>query len=236
MSYSRSHCGKGSSYSESFKRRWHRRHQWDLEQRIIQETIGRLENAESNRILDFAGGTGRIANRAVEEGHPTVVFDISPSMLAVAANTSNIMLVRGDCRRGVCFRANSFGLVTAFRFFPKAEPSLRRNAMAFIRETLAPGGFFLMNNHCNSPSLIRRMAVLIGGDPGVGYRHKELCQLMEDHGFRLEGEWPIAVFPVTDNRGRSWKRVAGCIDQIALHHHWLRPLAQNVVYLWRLIK
>ena len=199
--YSSSHVGRGTDYDESFAEMPLRSLMSTMEESAIGE-LARLTEAES--VLDFACGTGRIAEIVVRArpGARLVGVDIAESMLAVAkgrvpsgewlqADVSDLHTVVAD---------GSFDLVTAFRFFPNADPALRAAAVAAVAAAARPGGFVLLNNHRNfwSTSYVTRR--LTPGSDAPGARNADIVGPLLDRGFTVVARRSLGVTPHSDER------------------------------------
>src|SRR5690606_4357022 len=143
--YRSSHLGEGAGYHERFERHAWRAILWELEREILLDVLARrVPQPRSAPLLDFACGTGRIL--ALLEPHvgEAVGVDVSPSMLAVAEQqVRRATLLRCDLTREPALEGRRFDLITAFRFFPNAEPALRHEAMERLCGLLAPGGLLI---------------------------------------------------------------------------------------------
>ena len=197
-SYTYSHLHKGREYHAGFSTSPGRRMIWQLEQEILESIAA--ERGPFSSHLDFAGGTGRIA--AIMKRHCTTqyVLDVSQEMLAVAKeNVPGAKLIQRDFNEGVPEIAEaSQHLVTAFRFFPNAEPDLRNGAMRFIASRLKPGGHLICNNHRNfwSVPYVTQRLTFCGGTEGM--TNEEMVSLARAHGLSLERRYSMGVLPQTE--------------------------------------
>lgn len=233
--YTRSHLEKGKGYQEGFRRLPGRRMIWDLEQRILTRFV--QEWGPWNRCLDFAAGTGRIAGLTIDACSEQYLLDVSPTMLEVAKARFPGAIVRcGDFRDGTHdLPDGEFGLVTAFRFFPNAEPDLREAAMAFTASKVAPGGWVVCNNHRNFwsiPYLAQRAVFYRGGSGGM--RNQEMIALAKRHGLSLVRQYALGVVPQTERFAiLPWKVVAA-IERALLNGDLVRHgLGYNVIFIFR---
>jgi SAM-dependent methyltransferase len=128
---------------------------WNLEQRLL-DRIFAGELARPPRVaVDFACGTGRILRYLESRVDLTVGIDVSAEMLAHAkARCRRSLLIEHDVTRApLRDLPGPVDLITAFRFFLNAEPELRREALAWMRSVLTPGGALVANFHLNPRSL-----------------------------------------------------------------------------------
>jgi SAM-dependent methyltransferase len=156
-SYRESHLGaaKARSYDEDL---WDPRAakglDWLVEQRLLAGVLQSARSPALRSVADFACGTGRILEFLGRYFPASVGIDISPHMLALArARCPQAKLILGDVTTTPGLASGPFDLITAFRFFLNAEPSLQRDVLAWMRESLRPGGLVVVNFHLNPASL-----------------------------------------------------------------------------------
>lgn len=209
--YSGSHVGKGVGYADNFKALPCRAHMWELEQAVLRDQLKRLK---PRMILDFATGTGRIAALAKRtlRSSRVVGIDISGSMLSVAKKDApGVEFVEADGRAAIeLFGVGSFDSVTAFRFFPNAEPELREIAAEQIARLVRPGGHLIVNNHRGfwSPSYIAQR--MRPGGHARGMLNSAMAELFP--GFRLVETRSLGLWPQSERKPllmpmRLWKAV-----------------------------
>ena len=232
MNYSDSHLDKGEIYDERFN---HKPvfDQSRFERNIILEV---LRMCKPKKILDFACGTGRIleiVENVVEEEVSIIGMDISPSMLAVAKRRlKRTTIVEGNFR----FHPMSFeevNLVTAFRFFSNAEPSLREEAIRFMKHRMRQEGWLLFNMHNNCKSISNRLLSLKYGK-SFGVEEGEFIDFVKNEGFELVQMWSIGLWP-QDHRKYYLSSYLGTLLEkinyllLSEKHH----LGSNNLYLFR---
>ena len=194
--YRDSHLGKGETYDASFRRRPLRAAMWRVERRILSGILHRHLGGSPRRYLDFACGTGRVLTYLEPFAGESFGVDVSPSMLAVSrAKARRATLVEADLTRVPEAVSGPFDLITAFRFFPNAEPTLRDEVLRELRRRLAPDGLLVFNNHNNRESLRHKAgrALRLGGRTGA--THAELAAHVAAAGFRLLEAHPIGLVP-----------------------------------------
>jgi SAM-dependent methyltransferase len=148
--YRESHVGKGREYHDKFVRGPYRSVIWELEQLKLLEIWTRYRKRRSTPIglLDFACGTGRILQLFESRVDSAVGIDVSESMLEVARSLlPEAELLHADLTRQPVFADRRFEMITAFRFFPNAEPALRDDVMRELVRLLAKDGILILNNH-----------------------------------------------------------------------------------------
>ncbi len=157
LSYRTIHLGarKARSYDEDL---WDPRAakglEWLVEQRLLAEVL-RADVAPGPRsVADFACGTGRVLELLGRSFPSPVGIDISPDMLALARDRCpRATLILGDVTTTPRLASGPFDLITAFRFFLNAEPDLQSEVLAWMRESLRPGGIVVANFHLNPRSV-----------------------------------------------------------------------------------
>jgi SAM-dependent methyltransferase len=125
---------------------------WKIEQDQLGAIIADLRSTNPRiEALDFASGTGRITAFLEEHVDAVTGIEISESMCEIA---------RGSVKRAKILCTNilsgdqppeaKYDLITAFRFFLNAEPSLRRPALNALASRLRDkSSLLVINNHGN---------------------------------------------------------------------------------------
>lgn len=162
--YRQSHVGKGREYHDKFVRGPYRSVLWEIEQAQLLEILTRFRTRQpaSIGLLDFACGTGRVLELFESHVDSAVGIDVSQSMLEVArGHLSKAELLHADLTREPVLANRRFELITAFRFFPNAEPVLRNDVMRELVGLLAKDGILILNNHlrCNGTKMRLRRAI-----------------------------------------------------------------------------
>jgi len=181
--YTTSHYNKGGDYHEKFEKFIGRKIIWDLEKKIIEEFL--IDRKISNH-LDFASGTGRIAEFLKKRTDEQCLIDSSKKMLEFAKkilDTSKSTFIDEDFTKVNLNK--KFDLITAFRFFPNAEIFLRKEAMKFISEHLDDNGLLVFNNHYNFWSIPLSFARLTFRSNGFGMTHKEVLELVKANNLKI---------------------------------------------------
>jgi SAM-dependent methyltransferase len=234
MGYTESHKSKGRDYHDTFTPEVnpHRAMLWRLEQGVLDGIVSHHLQAEKVAHLDFACGTGRVLGHFRDRFASATGVDVAPSMMAVAREVApGAELVEADLTQRDVLGQRRFDLITAFRFFPNAEPELRRAVIGVLARHLAPRGVLVFNNHKNRNSIRSRVARLLGrasSEPTM--TDAEVRALVTQAGLRVVESIPLASLPFSDNhlilpipllemleRGASRLPVAG--------------IAQDVIYV-----
>lgn len=197
--YRSSHLGKGNEYHSIFTEKPHTAMLWTLEQRVLQELLDAHFPSERPTHLDFACGTGRVLSALAPRCRRSVGVDVSESMLGVAqTNNPNAELVLVDLTRENILEGQTFDLVTAFRFFPNAEDSLRLEALSVLTKLLSPRGVLIFNNHMNSKTLYRGVLRLTGRPRGHGMSLTEVEDLVATQDLKITDMFGLGSMPLND--------------------------------------
>lgn len=128
-------------------------------------------------------------------------------MLAVAqTRVAGGELILGDITEPHLFEGEQFDVVTAFRFFANAEPSLRRAVIEKISRILKPNGMLIANNHKNCLSLQYRLSrvksALSGRKPADTscMSTPTLTSLCRQSGLTLEATYAWGMLPGNESR------------------------------------
>lgn len=189
-----------------------------------QPMLNRIIEARKDRItrsIDFACGTGRILGLVEKHIDDCTGVDISPEMLKIAKkNVIRAKIVQGDVTQDSDLVKGPFDLVTAFRFFLRAEEALRGDVLTWIRSVISDDGYFVANFHMNPISIrgaIRKVQARIKGK-----NHRELSiasveKLLGEHGFEIEEllGYSHLFYRSVPNRGtaRIRRRIDGFIEK-----------------------
>ncbi len=224
MDYRESHLqsGKGESYQAAFSNNPYRSMIWQFEKTSLDHILATFYPDTQIDLLDFACGTGRIMNYFAERTRQAVGVDVSPSMLEVARNNvGKGRIIEADLTREDILGDRKFNLITAFRFFPNAQPELRIQVMRVLRNHLADNGYIVFNNHKNTGSIRNRLARLCGRKKYRGMSTAEISDLLKESNLNVVKVYPLAIFPASEKRPllpifilRSLETILG----------WIRPL------------
>jgi predicted TPR repeat methyltransferase len=152
--FSHMNPGKGDEYERMYETDPWLRYAWEREQATLLKILARHCQQPPIRWLDFACGTGRITRFLEGKVDEAVGVDVSEPMMAVAAkNVKRATLVHANLIENNVLDGQKFNLITAFRFFPKAEPELRDAALKVIAGLLSKDGRFVFNDHINRESM-----------------------------------------------------------------------------------
>ena len=115
---------------------------WLVEQQLLAQIIATQVPPEARSAADFACGTGRVLEFLGRRFPHPVGIDVSPDMLALARDRCpEASFITGDVTTAPDLAPGPFDLITAFRFFLNAEPKLRDEVMAWMRDALGQAGW-----------------------------------------------------------------------------------------------
>ena len=204
--YRESHLAEGAAYHDKFVRGPYRSAIWEIEQAKLEGIVSRFVAGRTTptRLLDFATGTGRILQLLEGRVASATGVDVSASMLEVAkGHLLRSELIEADLTREEALADRQFDLITAFRFFPNAEPALREEAMRALAALLAEDGILVINNHlrCSGSKMrLRRLRRRIRGKGNDRDLHcmtdREVESLAARRGLSIVESHPLAVIPV----------------------------------------
>ena len=195
-SYRESHVGLGPEYHAGFAENPRRTLIWALEQWILSDISKRFLVLEDTDHLDFACGTGRILGFFQDRVRSSTGVDVSSSMLRVAREVApNSRIIEADITRNDILTDRQFDLITAFRFFPNAEPELRKDAIEALYPKLRSGGYFVLNNHQNDSCLPYRLRRLLSNAAFQSTPARVVTEVIESVGFDIEQVYHVGVVP-----------------------------------------
>ena len=230
-SYTNSHFLKGEDYHKKFDDFPGRKIIWKLEKKIINFFIKKFKKKKIDSYLDFASGTGRIAKFLEKRKYKQYLLDSSPKMLNYAKTIlKKSIIINKDFNKKKNFK-NKFDLITAFRFFPNAEPELRKKAFKFLYYSLKKDGILIFNNHRNFwsiPYFIRRMTFR---SDGFGLTHNEIIKLIKPYKFKIMAYKSIGLLTDKENSSIILWSVVEKIENIIFKLKRSHRLGYNVIYV-----
>ncbi len=232
-SYRESHLHKGPDYHARFQENPRRALLWRLEQELLGRILRRFFAGRPIDHLDFACGSGRILALLEDRTRRSTGVDVSSSMLATArTNVRRAELIEGDLTRNDLLGGRHFDLITAFRFFPNAEPELRREAIAALAGRLAGGGILVFNNHRNLSSLTNRLARLVSrGRAGKeGMWESEVDALVAGADLETRARYQAGFLPETEAHVLPGRRWVAALERAATRLP-LASLSDDVLYV-----
>jgi len=231
--------GKGESYDRTFEKLPFRAALWKLEQRFLLKIAKRFYAGVDINHLDFACGTGRVTAFLADHVSTSTGVDISENMLEVARKQApSTELIEADLTRDDVLGDRKFNLITAFRFFPNAQPGLRSEAMSALVKHLADDGRIVFNNHRNTASLLYRLIRLVKRKRrgGVGMSPEEVRDLVGAAGLEIEKIYHAGILPVTDMHRVLPRFIFSAIEWPASACPICTSLAQDLLFVCRRTK
>lgn len=234
MSYRESHVKKGHDYSKSFEDVPHQAMVWQLERRVLDRIVAKYFPKDKPRHFDFACGTGRILGYLADRVRTSTGVDVSDSMLSVARQAvAGAEILKADITHEKVLEGRSFDLITAFRFFPNAEPSLRAEAIGEVVLHLDTKGILVFNNHMNTTSLRRAAQRLFGRRVRHSMSKTEVVNMVNKVGLQIVEQHPMAILPLPDNLLLLPPGLVAGIETMATILLGWTGLAQNTIYICR---
>ena len=205
---------------------------WGLEQAVLTDVLSTYFAGNRPRHLDFACGTGRVLSFLEPRCASSTGVDISDSMLSVSRrNSPGAEVIHGDLTRQPLLPGRKFNLITAFRFFPNAEPPLRDDALAALVPLLAEDGVLVVNNHLNSSSLSRTILTRLGRRPGHSMTRHEMEVLLTSHGLFVRRVRGLGLLPLADRHVRIAPRLVQQTERAVGRVGGFTDLAQDQIFI-----
>jgi SAM-dependent methyltransferase len=232
--YRNSHLseGKGEAYHRAFIDKPYRRMVWQFEKAILDKILNNFYDGATIRHLDFACGTGRILHYLADRTKESVGVDLSPSMLKVArAHNKKSKIIEADLTKEDVFGEKTFNLITAFRFFPNAQPELRAQAMQKINKHLATNGYIVFNNHIHSESLKYRLSKVLGRAKIKGMGSVEVNALIKENDLEIIKIYHLCVMPASERHTFMPRFLLQPLEKLMTHIPIFYKLAENHIYV-----
>lgn len=236
VDYRRSHlaANKGESYHREFSESPYRRMVWQLERAILDRILMMYPRNCEIHHLDFACGTGRILGHYKNRVTTSVGVDVSPSMLEVARKDQHHSeLIEADLTEDDVLRERKFNLITAFRFFPNAEPELRMKAMQVLVRHLHESGYMVFNNHKHTGSTRNRLARLCGRTNYKGMSMSDVEGLLAANDMEIVKTYHLCVFPASEKRVLLPPVLLRHIEGVFARCTLLRNFGENLIFVCR---
>lgn len=225
---------KGAVYDRRFETFGWRQYLWQKEQAVLHEIINTYFSDNEIHYLDFACGTGRILGAVKDRVHRCLGIDVSDSMLQQCRQKyPDACVVQADITRDDVLAGQQFNLITAFRFFPNAEPQLRLEAIDALAWHLSHDGLFVFNNHRNQSCPLFGLARLLGR-PLHTMHNQEVDALLDAAGFEIVKTYAFGALPAHD-RYPMWipAKAHELVDQQVNRLGWGRTLCQDTIFVCR---
>ena len=234
--YRDSHTAKnyGEGYHKTFKTHAYRMYTWELERCILSNIVKDQFKGGVGSHLDFACGTGRVLTYLEQYCDKSIGVDISESMLEVAKREiSNAQLVLGDLTQSDLLQNQRFDLITAFRFFLRAQPSLRNEAISKLAQHLDSDGYLVFNIHNNRTSISNKISKLY---TKIKYgkvvdrdemSYGEVVSLVRSHGLTITATHAYGTYPVFREDQKFPEKLTRLVDRFTKSKY----LSTYVIYV-----
>ena len=158
---------------------------WEIERSAIREILDRhVGRTVDKSLLDFACGTGRILRHLENDFQTATGVDVSPAMTALAhERVRKARIVVGDMINDASLLPGPFDVITVFRFFLNAEPTLREQALLALRKRMHEKSVLIANVHGSCPSL-RSLTIRIKSALQRGNEQEDINEISQ-RDFRL---------------------------------------------------
>jgi len=225
-----------ASYDAAFLKNPRRALFWTLEQRVLGDILNTRFSGRPIRLLDFACGSGRILALLEDGVQEAVGVDVSPSMIAIARRKSHkAQIIQGDLTRDDVLGDRRFDLITAFRFFPNAQPELRREVAKVLARHLERDGCLVFNNHMNTVSLLCRLERLLRLGSSTGMAPAEIHDFLDPVGLVVDRIYGIGWLPSYEHRLPLPAPLLCPIEACATRIGLFPGLAQDMVYVCKIV-
>ncbi|MGD0540345.1 MAG: class I SAM-dependent methyltransferase [Tepidisphaeraceae bacterium] len=214
---------------------------WHIERDQLHAIVSDLRSVKPRiEAMDFASGTGRITAFIEDEVDAATGIEISQAMCDIAATkVKRAKIVCADILPAGAPVEGKYDLITAFRFFLNADPSLRLAAMKALAARLRDERSLLVfNNHGNMWShklllwpyyRLKRMGKG-RGTTGNYLTTGQLRPMLEAAGLRLNRVLPSGFFSAKAIRVAGFARTLRW-EQRAAKSPLLGPLCVNQLYV-----
>lgn len=236
IDYRLSHLGKEKalSYHKQFAVNPYRSLIWEIERDTLTTLVARLYPDGVGSYLDFACGTGRVIGHLSGQIKNCLGVDVSPDMLEIASlENPDLQFISGDITSEPLLGDLRFDLITAFRFFPNAQPELRLACMKALAHNLDKGGILIFNNHKNRNSVIYRVGHILRGKRQTSMSLRECTELASAAGLVVESRYFIGVLPVTERYRFLPIWIIRIMERALSKIPLIRSLAHDIVFVCR---
>jgi SAM-dependent methyltransferase len=223
--YDRERYGPGAYYSFI----------WDLQRPLLTRTaLAVAARTPRPRYLDFACGSGRVLAALEPLVGPAVGLDVSPAMVALAAaKVAGAELRIGDILSDPDVVDRDYDLITAFRFFLHADPSVRGPVLASLADRLRDPGSRLVFNVQGVSSSLHGLAAQRPGSSETSMSLASVRRMVRDAGLTIESWAGYGVCPACRERLRPMRRLMRTLDAWAAGSQALRGVSRDVIFVCR---
>ena len=203
-----------------------------MEKRVLDEIIKEFFYGKRIYHFDFACGTGRILTYLENRVVCSIGVDISSSMLEIAyKKVKKSKIIKEDLTHHDVLGKKMFNFITAFRFFPNAQPLLRSQVMDVLIKHLTTDGYIVFNNHKNASSLIYHISRIFARGGKDGMHQIEINKLVSAAGLKIEKVYHIGLLPSTEKHLLFPRFILIPIEKIAMNFKMFRNFSQNLIFV-----
>jgi SAM-dependent methyltransferase len=209
---------------------------WDLQRPVLLRVVEDLVRGRSGlRYLDFACGTGRVLTLIEPLVAETVGLDASPAMAAICrAKTTRAEIRVGDLQEDPEVAGRDYDLITAFRFFLHADPTVRLPVLSALSARLRDADSRLIFNiNGNSRSIHGLMS---HRSDEVAMSLRSIRELTAASGLEIESWYGFGVCPGSREHLRALRRPMRAIDTWAAGRRLLRSVSRDLLFFCRLAR
>lgn len=216
---------------------------WQRQRPALEQILKDFRAAQSGpvRLLDFACGTGRVLSALEPLVDAADGVDISENMVAVArTKCTKARLQVGDVLAEPQLLADSYDVISCFRFLLNTEPGLREKILRRLRAVLRAEGRLLVNVHGNSrslrhPAIVWRRWRERDGKNNVMLNEMspaETRKLLADCGFEVVRQFGFGILPPTIFR-TPLRRAVNAVDRLMDGDHCWNDWAIDLLFVCR---
>lgn len=210
---------------------------WSRFESIILKKIALKYYKTDRAYLDFASGTGRIAQLLNIGQQHTTLIDISEAMLSHARKKlPKARIIRTDITTQSTVQLECFQFVTCFRFLLNAQPELRHKALKWIRNHIDSDGLLIINNHGNKNSLFGLTTVLgnVFFNKSLNtLTHQRCKEILFDHGFDIVETHHFRVLPTLKGKLLLPKKLSLHVEEFLSSGSLVKKFSKDTIYVCR---
>ncbi len=172
---------------------------WRAEQPVLLAEVEALRKTTSKIVyLDFGCGTGRILKLLESKVDDALGVDISESMVALAREKGvHAPIIVGDITHEDVIGPKTFQLITVFRVFLNAGPTLSRQMLTVLTPKLDPSGVLIFNIHGNfwSYRVFTKIWLMLRGHRLNTSSYWQTKKMVEPHGLTIVRFYGLGFIP-----------------------------------------
>jgi SAM-dependent methyltransferase len=221
-----------SAYHRRFYANPYRAMMWEFERSFLDEIVADKFGGQPIRHLDFACGTGRILQHLEDVSSSATGVDVSEAMLSIARElVPGAELLTADITQSDLLSGRQFDLITAFRFFPNAQPELREAAIGALAKHLAPSAVLVFNNHKNRHSVLYALTRIMRMGRQRDMSHQDVVRLVSGAGLSITRTFHVGLVPAAEKVRPLPTFLLRQIERALANFRVLRWLSSNTIYV-----